>query len=211
MEIFEKIFGSSARVKVMRLFLMNKGKAFLAKDIAKRSRVTPASVRKEIRLLESVEFIKKRNGVSNAYAFNPYFKYVREFESLLVGSNTIDSEDIASHFKKAGRVKLLVVSGVFTKKKDSSLDLLMVGDNLKKGKIEEEIRKMEAEMGVEIVYAVFTTKEFIYRLNMYDKLVRDILDFPHEVIIEGKELAQTLALSKTEGRSIYADQRQTSY
>jgi hypothetical protein len=30
---------------------------------------------------------------------------------------------------------------------------------------------------------------------MYDKLVRDILDFPHEVIVENKELS-TLALKK---------------
>ena len=54
---------------------------------------------------------------------------------------------------------------------------------------------MEAEIGSELVYAIFDTKEFTYRLNMYDKLVRDILDFPHEVIFQAKELS-TQALKK---------------
>jgi hypothetical protein len=47
--------------------------------------------------------------------------------------------------------------------------------------------------GAELTYAVFDTKEFLYRLNMYDKLIRDILDYPHEVVLQSKELStQTL-------------------
>jgi hypothetical protein len=66
---------------------------------------------------------------------------------------------------------------------------------MKKSKVEEEIRKLEAEIGAELSYALFDTKEFSYRLNMYDKLVRDILDFPHEVVFQAKELS-TQALKK---------------
>jgi len=89
-----------------------------------------------------------------------------------------------------------VVAGVFTKNEDSRVDLLIVGDKMKRAKIEAGIRRLEAEIGTELVYAVFETKEFIYRLSMYDKLVRDILDFPHEVLIQSKELS-TQALKKT--------------
>jgi len=92
-------------------------------------------------------------------------------------------------------VKFLLVSGIFIKNKDSRVDLLIVGDKMKRGKIEEGIRKLEAEIGAELVYAIFETKEFIYRLNMYDKLVRDILDYPHEVLLQAKELS-TQALKK---------------
>jgi hypothetical protein len=60
---------------------------------------------------------------------------------------------------------------------------------MNKSKIEEGMRRIEAEMGIELVYATFTTKDFIYRLNMYDKLVRDVLDFPHQVIFQAKELS----------------------
>lgn len=186
MEILGKILGSSARVKIMRLFLLNPKKIFNKKDIAKRSRVNSVLAGKEIKLLASVGFIKKQNA---AWTFNVMFDYADELYKLLVGSNTLDNKTIAENFKKAGRVKLLLVSGIFIKNKDSKVDLLIVGDKMKKSKIEEEIKKLEAEIGMELVYAIFDTKEFIYRVDMYDKLVRDIIDFPHEVVLESKELS----------------------
>ena len=195
MEILGKILGNPARVKIMRLFLLNRGKNFSNKDIVKRSRVCSNIVRQEIRLLASVGFIKKRG---DEWSFNSLFKYRGEFEDLLVRSDTLNKQTILDNFKKVGHVKLVIISGVFIKNQDSRVDLLIVGDKLKKGKIEEGIRRLEAEIGVELIYAIFETKEFIYRLNMYDKLVRDILDYPHEVVLQAKELLKlsTEALKK---------------
>lgn len=192
MEVLEKILGNSARVKIMRLFLLNRGKSFKSKEVAKRSRVSTDNVRRELRLLSSVNFIKKRG---NDWSFNALFKYGGEFEDLLLGSDTLSKQAILDNFKKVGRIKLIIISGVFIKNHDSRVDLLIVGDKMKRSKIEEGIKKIEAEMGGELVYAVFDTKEFLYRLNMYDKLVRDILDYPHEIVLQAKELS-TQALKK---------------
>ncbi|MCX6757916.1 MAG: hypothetical protein NTZ44_03500 [Candidatus Nomurabacteria bacterium] len=186
MEILGKILGNPARVKIMRLFMLNNSNVFENKDIVKRSRVNPETVRKEIKLLASVGFVKSKK---TGWSFNQSFKYVSEFENLLVGADTLDKNAIAEIFKKSGKVKLLAVAGTFIKNKESRVDLLIVGDKIKKTIVEEGIRKLEAEMGSEISYAIFETAEFLYRLNMYDKLVRDILDFPHEVVIESKELS----------------------
>ncbi|MFA6301068.1 MAG: hypothetical protein WC609_01820 [Candidatus Paceibacterota bacterium] len=176
----------------MRLFLLNKGKGFTAKDISKRSRVSPEVTRRELRMLSSIGFIKKR-GVN--WYYSSLFKYGEEFEELLVRSDTLNTGAILNYLKKVGRVKLVIISGIFIKNHDSRVDLLIVGDKMKRGKIEEGIKKLEAEIGAELVYAVFDTKEFLYRLSMYDKLVRDILDYPHEVIFQTKELS-TQALKK---------------
>jgi len=193
MEILEKILGSSARVKIMRLFLLNKEKNFKNQDVIKRSRVNPDAARRELKLLASIGFIKKH---ALDWSFNPSFKYASEFEKLLVHSDTIDKEKIANNLKKSGKIKFLLVSGIFIKNPDSRVDLLIVGDKIKRSKVEEEIRKFEAEIGAELAYAIFDTKEFSYRLNMYDKLVRDILDFPHEIILQAKDLSiQTLKKS----------------
>lgn len=190
MEILGKILGSSARVKIMRLFLLNRGKSFTSKDVVKRSRVSADVARRELKLLSSVNFIKKR---ATRWSFNSFFKYAGEFEDLLLSSGTLSNQEILNNFKKVGRVKLIIISGVFIKNHDSRVDLLIVGNKLKRSRIAEGIKKIEAEIGVELVYAVFDTKEFIYRLNMYDKLVRDILDYPHEVVLQAKELStQTL-------------------
>lgn len=196
MEILAKVLGNSARVKIMRLFLLNRGKGFSNGDVAKRSRVSPLIVRKELRLLSSIGFIKKRSAISTEWYFNSLFKYGEEFESLLLSSDTLSKQTILNNFKKVGRVKLLIISGIFIKNHDSRVDLLIVGDKMKRNKIEEGIKKIEAEMGIELVYAIFETKEFIYRLNMYDKLVRDILDYPHQVVLQAKELSPTLTSAK---------------
>ncbi|MDR3519419.1 MAG: hypothetical protein P4L63_00805 [Candidatus Pacebacteria bacterium] len=193
MEILEKILGNSARVKIMRLFLLNKNKIFTNKDIVQRSRVSAQVVRRELKLLLSVGFIKKRGDAN--WSFNFSFKYGEEFQDLLVRSDSLNSETILNNFKKVGRVKLVVAAGLFIKNEDSRVDLLIVGDKLSKAKIEEGMHRLEAEIGAELVYAVFDTKEFMYRLNMYDKLVRDILDYPHEILLQAKELS-TQALKK---------------
>ena len=196
MEVLSKILGNGARVKIMRLFLLNRGKVFANKEVVKRSRVNQLIVRRELRLLSSVNFIKKRSLASPGWSFNSSFKYAGEFEDLLLSSDILNRQAILDNFKKVGRTKLIVVSGVFIKNHDSRVDLLIVGDKMKRSKIEEGIRKIEAEIGVELVYAVFDTKEFIYRLNMYDKLIRDILDYPHEIVLQAKELS-TQALKKS--------------
>jgi hypothetical protein len=192
MEILGKILGSTGRVKIMRLFLLNPKKVLASLEVAKRARINSDSGRRELKLLNSIGFVKKH---AKGFIFNPNFKYSREIEYLLIGADSLDREAVVENFKKVGKLKLLILSGVFIKNKDSRVDLLVVGDKIKRSKLEEEIAKLEAEVGTELTYALFDTKEFAYRINMYDKLVRDILDFSHEVVFQAKELS-TQALKK---------------
>ena len=193
MDILAKMFGGPAKVKVMRLFLLNKGQTFTNKEISERSRVARDKLRKEIRTLSSISFIKKSN---KGWIFNRSFKYSKEVENLLVNADSFDFKEIAKNFRKLGQIKLLVFGGVLIDEKESRVDVLVVGNKLQKKKIENHIKKLEAEIGSELVYAIFDTKEFIYRLNMYDKLVRDILDFPHRVIVQSKSLPNQLLGNK---------------
>ncbi|MEK7128268.1 MAG: hypothetical protein AAB933_01765, partial [Patescibacteria group bacterium] len=139
MEILGKILGNPARVKIMRLFLLNRSKGFRNKDIINRSRVSSDAVRKEIKLLASVGFIKKRGKFSLEWYFDSSFKYAGEFEDLLVRSENLNKQKLLLNFKKVGQIKLLIVSGVFIKNYNSRVDLLIVGDNLKKSRIEQGV------------------------------------------------------------------------
>lgn len=184
MEILSKILGGQARVKIMRLFLQNPKSSFENADIVKRCRVDADAVRREMRVLTSVGFVRRN---SKGYVFSPSFKYRNEMENLLVSTEAVEKDEIVESFKKTGRIKLLLVSGVFIKDTDARVDILIVGDKIKKNKVDQEIKKIEAEIGTELSYAVFETSEFIYRVSMFDKLVRDILDFPHEVVMQAKD------------------------
>ena len=43
---------------------------------------------------------------------------------------------------------------------------------------------LEAELGREIRYASFATEDFRYRTGVYDRLLRDVFDYPHRLLID---------------------------
>ena len=55
---------------------------------------------------------------------------------------------------------------------------------MKQGILGKERRGIETEIGKELRYAVFSTNDFKYRLTVYDRLVRDILDYPHHIVVD---------------------------
>src|SRR5690606_22151812 len=123
---------------------------------------------------------------------NSEFPYIDELKKLLVEGEFFRDEEIAKRFKPAGKVQLLVVSGIFMQDSESRLDLLIVGDNLRKAFIQRAVAVLESELGKELRYAVFDTADFKYRMSMYDKLLRDVFDFPHQRLITGKEFSTTI-------------------
>ncbi len=204
MEILGKLFGSPARVKIMRLFLLNPDIGFDTATIAVRTKVSSKTARGELASLASIKFIKKRTVIKEGktkskrvpgWVFNPDFKYRRHIQDLLVDGSFLQKDELMKRFQSVGKIKLMLISGVFLHEKDSRADILIVGDNLKKNLIEQTVKNLEAEIGKELSYAMFETQEFIYRINMYDKLVRDILDYPHERLIDSREFS-THALKK---------------
>jgi hypothetical protein len=206
-DILGKLLGSPARVKIMRLFLLNREQGFENKDVVRRSKVSVGSARRELAHLASLGFIKKKTFLKeipgdakrkpqskkvNGWFLDPTFPYLSQMTELLIDADFLHKEELVARFKPAGRIKLLIVAGVFIKESSSRVDLLVVGDKLKRPYVENAIKNLEAEIGKELSYAIFETPDFIYRLSMYDKLVRDILDFPHERLVESKELSTRL-------------------
>ncbi len=196
MDILGTLFDSPARVKIMRLFLLNQKAVLRPSTVSSRSNVTAAGTRRELALLARAGFIvrkkERQSGKSiEGWTFNNNFEFTEALQNLLFGTEFIDLNELGKRFKRAGRVKLLLLSGVFNHSPSARLDLLVVGDNLKRPVVDRIIRSLEAEIGKELAYAAFETSEFVYRASMYDKLIRDVIDYPHErVISTGGVLSQ---------------------
>jgi len=209
MDILAKLFGSQARVRIMRLFLLNSEAVFEIEDVVSRSRVTKSNVRKEINALLSMGFIKNKiitkegsRGAKkkvNGYFLNSSFRYLSSIRDVLIDPTLLVQDDLKDRFRPAGKVKLMITAGVFIgEDKKRRVDILLVGDNLRKNTINQIIKGLEAEIGKELDYVIFNSEEFRYRLDMYDKLVCDILDLPHEKIIDNGQLANyTYKTSRT--------------
>lgn len=202
MHILAKLFSSEPLVKILRLFLMNQSVGFENKDISKHCRTKPAATKRELILLSSIGFIKKgsfarvvkvrKKEVKKkviGWFMNQDFPYVTALFDLLITSKSIDKKELMNRIKKTGKIKMLVVAGAFIKDEASRLDILAVGDGISQKKFENVVRGLESEIGKELKYSAFSVGEFSYRMSMYDKLVCDVFDFPHEVLYATSELS----------------------
>jgi len=123
----------------------------------------------------------------SGWCFDPAFPYTDDLKRLLVEGEFFHKSDLVKRFRPAGRLHMLVVSGIFIQESESRLDILIVGDNLKKAYIKKVVSVLESELGKELAYAVFETADFRYRASMYDKLIRDVFEYQHEKVLASKE------------------------
>ena len=189
MEILAKLFGSGDRVKMMKMFILNADLVIEGKEISRRCKITPRSARHELAGLKAIGFIKpqkkaeKGKRLVSGWQLNLAFPYLGHLRGLLKTELVTRKLELTDRFSAAGKIKLLLIAGVFIQNNDSRADLVLVGDRLKRGAIERAVKAMEAEIGRELNYAIFETSDFLYRMEAYDKFIRDLLDYPHEKII----------------------------
>ena len=174
------IFGGEAKVKIMRLFIFNPGIIFTGAEVAKRAKTSSTAARRELSILLKAGLLKKG---AKGYVLNRSYRYLTAIGNFLVDATPLSEKEIVNKISKAGNVKLVLIAGVFLHNPDSRVDILIVGDHIKQGKLLSVISSIEAELGKELRYAVFETQDFQYRLGIYDKLIRDILESQHEKIL----------------------------
>lgn len=204
MDILAKLFGSVARVKIMRLFLLNPEQGFETSGVAERSRLSVSIARQVTNQLGAMTMIKKKSFIKETidgrtgktkkkrvqgYFLNSEFPYIRELKAILIEGEFFKHDELVRRFRPAGKIHMLVVSGIFMKQSGSRLDVLIVGDNISKKYIQKTISVLESELGTEVSYAVFDSTDFKYRVSMYDKLLRDMFEYPHTRLLASKEFS----------------------
>lgn len=196
MQVLEKLFGSLARVKIIKLFLFNPDEHFDNADISKKTKVIEFQTRKELKNLELAGLIKKRtfykeislNGIwkkkkTRGYILNKDFTYLIHLKNLLINTIPLKHKDIGQRIAKIGKLRLLAVSGIFIQDDDSRIDLLIVADDISDRSLKNLISTLESEIGKELRYSVLDSNDFRYRLSIGDRLVRDVLDYPHQIVV----------------------------
>lgn len=196
--ILAKLFDSADRLKLIRLFLLNPDNVFAPKETSTRAKISPQSNKRELNLLSSVGFIhrkkvtleipvrgtdKTKKKKIEGWSLDPSFPLLSPLRSLVLDTTPISRGGFLKKLRRTGTIKLVVLAGIFIQHDDSRVDILVVGEKIKENMIEKVLKEVEAEVGKELIYAVFDTNDFIYRLNICDKFVRDVLDYPHEKLV----------------------------
>ena len=178
--------------------MRNPEERFRFETIVSRSQVKKLVVRMELQKLIKLGLIqetltreempslrgrKARVRKIKAYVTNYSFPFLKELRELFVKASVASREKIFRQIKSTGKIKLAIISGVFIHNDTSRTDLLLVGDDIQKRKLDRFLAETESEIGKSIHHTVMETDEFIYRMDMYDRFLRDILEYPHEKLI----------------------------
>ncbi len=194
LQILEQLFDSPIKVRLLKLFLRNTDRSFSLKDIIVRIRSNGGLAKKQINGLCGIGFLKckkinkairKKDEILKPgiyYSVDSNFEFFTELSNLVLKSSPASKEKLLEAIKRLGRIKLAVLAGVFLNNSNNRTDLLLVGD-INRKKLEVFLSNLESEVGKEIVYSVMHLKEFDYRHQMFDRFIRDILEQPHEKLI----------------------------
>ena len=199
MELLARLLGSIERVKIMRFFLHHEDQLFAPGDVIDKTKSKTASAKKELQALASLGFIEKKRAKMvvttgkkaiskikevNGYRLNGEFPHIQALKELLFDFQLVDKKELASRFKAVGRIKLFIVAGIFINDPKSRLDILVVGEAIKKPKAEKILEGISAEVGRDVVYSMMDVEEYESRIKMYDKFILDVIEMPNEKVID---------------------------
>lgn len=189
------LFGSPAKIKLLRLFVFNPTLTLPFDDIARRAKLVRRTARTELSALERADIVRKKQVYTEvsgknkkqrvqAYTLNEKSEVLPALQEFLFQTAPINGKTLMQHVRKSGRFDCVVATGAFMQEFDRRVDVLLASKKVTPVKVENAIRGLEAELGIEIKYAFLPTDELQYRLGMNDKLIRDVFDYPHHIFVD---------------------------
>lgn len=199
--MLEKLFGSKARVKILKLFLIHPLEKYYIRQLSRDLKLQLNSVRRELENLENFGILtsdlKEIDGLAafkdknkpatgqekKYYRANPNFVLFDEIKALIVKAQILYEKDFIRKLESIGKVKLLVLTGIFVNNPNTLIDILLVG-KVNKVKLLKLIKELETELGKEINFTVFNPREFKYRRDITDIFLYGILEGRKLVVID---------------------------
>lgn len=182
--MFEQLFGSKTRVKLLSLFYNNPDRPFYVREITRKIDEQINSVRRELQNLLNIGIVRSVSQSNRLYyEVNPKYKFHKELQSIFQKipakskemKNTKEEDQVLKNLQKAGNVRLAFLTGAFVRGSNQIIDIFVVGD-MNKSQLTKVISELEHEMNRELNYTVMTVEDFDYRRNLNDRFLVDILD-----------------------------------
>ncbi|PID69978.1 hypothetical protein CSB37_03915 [bacterium DOLZORAL124_38_8] len=190
--MLKKIFGSGARVKLLKQFLLNGEDEFYIRELTRILDEQINSLRRELENLEKIGLLKsvERNR-KKYYRINKHFSLLPELTSIFRKEDD-SNKALLKDFNTLGNVYLVVLSGIFIQDSQLETDVLLVGEDVDKAAVGELLAEKFPD--VSLKYTVFTKQDFLYRLALNDKFIRNVFAQKQNIILKNKLKKDTEAL-----------------
>lgn len=202
--MIEQLFGSKTRVKLLGLFYQNPNRSFYVREITRKIDEQINSVRRELANLLSIGIISSDTSNNKLYyEVNQDFEYYQALANMFGGlplkksskkesakdnkekaekpskeepkqSAPAQKDEFITNIVKSGNVRLLVYTGQFTRDELPSVDILIVGD-MNIPNLDHSISELERAEKKSLRYSVLTPQEYLYRRQINDRFVSDLL------------------------------------
>ncbi len=181
--LFDSLFGSKARSRLIRFFLLNPGAEFSTVDVSEKTLVARPEASRELSRLGKMKMVIEhtRKG-KKTFSVNEDFPFYTELKSLVSKLNVHAQSQVFRKLKIVGEVKLILISGLFLNYPKSKVDMILVVNNVNRTKLKHAIAHLEAEVGKEIRFVLMNMEELQYRLNMLDRFFIEFLEAPYEEV-----------------------------
>lgn len=182
--MFEQLFGSKTRVKLLSLFYNNPDRPFYVREITRKIDEQINSVRRELQNLLNIGIVRSVSQSNRLYyEINPKYKFHKQLQEIFRQipsktkeiKQTKEEDRILKQLQKSGNVRLAFLTGAFVRGSTQMIDIFIVGD-MNKAQLARVITDLEKEMNRELNFTTMTIEDFDYRRNLNDRFLTDILD-----------------------------------
>lgn len=184
--MYETLFGSKTRVKLLALLLTSPGRSYYVREITRTIDEQINSVRRELLNLKSLGIVKSHEKRGKIYyeanqRFEVYPELKKIFEKAEKGLGPDDK--LASALRRAGDVQYVALMGGFVGDITSQVDIFIIGE-IDKRKLRPAISELEKEIGREANYCIMSETEFEDRSMLFDRFLTDIMSKQKKVILD---------------------------
>lgn len=211
--MFEQLFGSKTRVKLLELFYTNPNRAFYVREITRKIDEQINSVRRELSNLLSIGIItSEANNNRLYYEVNQKYEHYEPMTTIFggvaksapvkktaakpsakdepvkeVATDVAPEHPMAKSARTAGKVELALLTGQFTRDESAGVDILLVGD-LTQSKTAKFISELEKSENKELRWVTMSLPDYKYRVQVNDRFISNVLAAKKQVIINNQNL-----------------------
>ena len=190
--MFEQLFGSKTRVKLIRLFLDNPEKYFYVRELTRLTNSMINSIRRELDNLVNLKLIVCENpkgakkdlptdekgrkvNTKKFYKLNANNIFQADLQKLFSKGKIIVEKKFIERIKRIGDVHFISLGGVFVDDSKAQSDMLVIGD-FEKRRVMTAVEKFEQEIGLSIKYTIMDMAEYELRRDISDRFLKEIMD-----------------------------------
>lgn len=177
-----RLFATPLRVKLIKFFALERG-AFSAAVTASQLGHPRRAVMSEIAALHRLGIIRRIRGPHGIeFVWNTEYSHALSVQAF-IGAVTTPSDQVVARSFKPLSPQLVVVAGALADETRGAVDILIVTKRPQDPRIAKVIKKLEAVTAVPLRYAVLEVGEYLARREGFDRMLRDIFDFRHRVVV----------------------------